>query len=125
MARKRKIMVYIAVSADGFIAWPDGSADWLDRPRPKGNYGMGAFYKSIDTILWGRKTYDMALDFQTKGVTGSAFDTRVKNYVFTRSLPKSAAPAGGQSVNEAIKGFGTRLGGEKGKHGCMIGGARI
>jgi hypothetical protein len=29
--------------------------------------GMGAFYKSIDTILWGRKTCDMALNFQKKG----------------------------------------------------------
>ena len=69
MVRKRKIIVYIATSADGFIARADGSVDWLDRPRPKGNYGMGAFYKSIDTILWGRKTYETALDFQKKGVT--------------------------------------------------------
>ena len=82
MVRKRKIIVYIAISADGFIARPDGSVDWLDRPRPKGNYGMGAFLKSIDTVLWGRKTCDMALDFQKKGVPGTAFDTRVKNYVF-------------------------------------------
>jgi len=86
MVRKRKIIVYIAASADGFIARTDGSVDWLDRPRPKGNYGMGAFYKSIDTILWGRKTCDMALDFQKKGVSGSAFDTNVKNYVFTTRL---------------------------------------
>ena len=34
----------------------------------KGNYGMSAFYKSIDTILWGRKTYEMALGFQEKGI---------------------------------------------------------
>ena len=68
MVRKRKIIVYIATSADGFIARPDGSVDWLDRPRPKGNYGMGAFYKSIDTVLWGRKTCDMALDFQKRFV---------------------------------------------------------
>jgi len=59
MVRKRKIIVYIATSADGFIARPDGSVDWLDRPRPKGNYGMGAFYKSIDTVLWGSKTCDI------------------------------------------------------------------
>ena len=64
MVHKRKIIVYIATSADGFIARTDGSVDWLDRPRPKGDYGMGAFYKSIDTILWGRKTCDMALYFQ-------------------------------------------------------------
>jgi hypothetical protein len=38
MAGKRKIVVWIATSADGFIARPDGSFDWLDRPRPKGNY---------------------------------------------------------------------------------------
>jgi dihydrofolate reductase len=75
MVHKRKIVVYIATSADGFIAQSDGSVDWLDRPRPKGNYGMSAFYKSIDTILWGRKTHDMALDFQKKGVAGSGFDT--------------------------------------------------
>ena len=79
MLHNRKIIVYIATSADGFIARSDGSVDWLDRPRPKGNYGMGAFYKSIDTVLWGRKTCEMALDFQKKGVSATAFDTRVKN----------------------------------------------
>src|SRR6202158_6329206 len=93
MVNKRKIIVYIATSADGFIARRDGSFDWLDRPRPKGNYGMGAFYKSIDTILWGRKTCEMALEFQKKGVSGAEFDTGVKNYVVTRSLPPVPAAA--------------------------------
>jgi hypothetical protein len=69
MVHKRKIIVRIAASADGFIT-PDGSSVWLDRARTKGNYGMSAFYKSIDTILWGRKTCDMALDFQKKGFKG-------------------------------------------------------
>jgi dihydrofolate reductase len=125
MLRKRKISAYIATSADGFIARSDGSVDWLDRPRPKGNYGMGAFYKSIDTILWGKKTYDMALDFQKKGVTGSTFDTRVKNYVFTHSLLQSPAPAGMELVNEPIKAFATRLREKKGKDIWMMGGAGI
>jgi dihydrofolate reductase len=125
MVHKRKIIVYIATSADGFIARSDGSFDWLDRPRPKGNYGMDAFYKSIDTILWGRKTCDIALDFQKKGVAGTAFDTRVKNYVFTRSVPQSAPPAGVEFVNEPIKGFATRLRKKKGKDIWMMGGAGI
>src|ERR1700683_1075253 len=98
MVRKRKIIIYIATSADGFIARPDGSFDWLDGPRPR-NYGMGAFYKSIDTILWGRKTCDLAFDFQKRGVAGTAFDTKVNNYVFTRH-PQSATPAGVEFVNE-------------------------
>jgi dihydrofolate reductase len=125
MVHKRKIIVSIAVSADGFIARRDGSFDWLERPRPKGNYGMGAFYKSIDTILWGRKTYDMALEFQKKGVSGTAFDARVKNYVFTRSLPQSTAPAGVEFVNEPIKAFATSLREKKGKDVWMMGGAGI
>jgi dihydrofolate reductase len=125
MARKRKIIVYLAVSADGFIARFDGSVDWLARPRPKGNYGMGAFYQTIDTILWGRKTYHMALDFQKKGVSGSAFDARVKNYVFTGIQPQSPAPAGVEFVNEPIKAFATRLRQKKGKDIWIIGGAGI
>jgi hypothetical protein len=40
-----KIIVYVTTSADGFIGRSDGSVDWLDRPRPKGNYGMAAFYR--------------------------------------------------------------------------------
>jgi dihydrofolate reductase len=125
MVHKRKIIVYIATSADGFIARPDGSFDWLERPRPKGNYGMGAFYKSIDTTLWGRKTCDMALDFQKRGVPGTAFDTKVKNYVFTRSPVPSAAPVGVEFVNEPIKAFATRLREKKGKDIWMMGGAGI
>ncbi len=125
MARKRRIIVYIATSADGFIARTDGAVDWLDRPRPKGNYGMAAFYESIDTILWGRKTCDIALDFQKKGVTGSAFDTRVKNYVFTRGPLPSATPAGVEFVNEPIKAFAARLRAKKGKNIFMMGGAGI
>ena len=125
MLRKRKIIAYIATSADGFIARPDGSVDWLDRPRPRGNYGMGTFYKSIDTVLWGRKTCDMALDFQKKGAAGSAFDTRVKNYVLTHNVPPSPAPTAVEFVSEPIKAFAPRLREKKGKDIWMMGGAGI
>jgi len=125
MVRKRKIIVYIAISADGFIARSDGSIDWLERPRPKGNYGMGAFYKSIDTTLWGRKTYDMALDYQKRGVPGTAFDTSVRNYVFTHDPAPSPAPAGVEFVHEPIKAFATRLREKKGKDIWIMGGAGI
>src|SRR5437660_240749 len=125
MVHKRQVIVHIASSADGFIGRRDGSVDWLDRPHPKGAYGMNAFYKSIDTILWGRKTYDMALDFQKKGVPGAAFDTKVKNYVFTRSPMQSPPPAGVEVVSEPIKEFATRLRRKKGKDIWIMGGAGI
>ena len=125
MTRNRKIIVSLAASADGFIARPDGSVDWLDRPSPKGHYGMAAFYKSIDTILFGRKTYEVALAFQEKGVPGSAFDPKVKNYVFTRSLLPSAAPRGVEFVKDPVKAFADRLRSEEGKDIWMMGGAGI
>jgi dihydrofolate reductase len=125
MVRKRKIIVYIATSADGFIARPDGSVDWLDRPRPKGNYSMGEFYQSIDTMLLGRKTYDVALDFQKKGVAGAVFDTKVKNYVFTRGPAPSSALAGVEFVSEPIKAFINRLREQEGKDIWMMGGGDI
>jgi dihydrofolate reductase len=125
MAGKRKITVLIAVSADGFIARRDGSFDWLDRPSPKGNYGLNVFYKTIDTILWGRKTYDIALAMQKKGVPGAAFDTKVKNYVFTRRRPPSSAPAGVEFVKKPIKQFTTDLRKTKGKDIWMMGGGGL
>ena len=124
MVRRRKIVVYITTSADGFIARRDGSVDWLDRPRLKGGYGFGEFYKSIDTTLWGRKTCDMAIDFQKKGVPGTHFDTRVKNYVFTHNPPPSA-PKGVEFLNEPIKPFAARLRAKKGKIIWIMGGAGI
>lgn len=129
MARKRKIIAMIAVSADGFIARRDGSFDWLDRaspsPSPRGNYGLNAFYKTIDTILWGRKTYDVAVAMQKKGVEGAGFDTSVKNYVFTRSKPSSPAPAGVEFVKKPIKQFATALRKRKGKDIWMMGGGGV
>jgi len=85
MHSKRKIIVYIATSADGFIARPDGNVDWLDRPSPPDFYGMARFYKSIDTILWGRKTYEVALGFQEAGVEGSQLMRRSRTMSFPGS----------------------------------------
>jgi dihydrofolate reductase len=118
---ERKIIVYIATSADGYIARPDGNVDWLDRPRPPDNYGMGEFFKSIDTILWGRTTYGPISG--TKG-GGYGFGSKIKNYVFTHHPPKSAPP-GVEFVNEPIGDFAQRLRAVPGKDIWMMGGAGI
>ncbi len=80
----RKIIVSIATSADGFIARQDGGIDWLERPRPKGDYGMGEFWNSIDTILWGRKTYELVLKFEKEGKASPDMWRGVRNYAFSR-----------------------------------------
>ncbi len=120
----RKIIVCITTSADGYIARPDGNVDWLNRPRTAGDYGMGAFYRSIDAILWGRKTYEVALDFQKKGVKGAEFDPNIKNYAFSRKPPKSPA-AGIEFVCESVKAFARRLRGAPGKDIWIMGGAGL
>jgi dihydrofolate reductase len=121
---KRKIIVYIATSADGFIARKDGAVDWLDRPRPKGNYEMGQFWKSIDTILLGRKTYDMTVKFVKEGMATPDMFTGIKHYAFSRKPPKKVLD-GFEFVKEPIKKFAERLRTQKGKNIFMMGGAGI
>ena len=54
MRQKRKIIVHIATSADGYIARPDGNLDWLTRrTAPKGSYGMPTFMRSVDASRQG------------------------------------------------------------------------
>src|SRR6266852_7450329 len=71
VTKRRKVIVHIAASADGYIARPDGDLEWLtSRPAPKGFYGMDAFMKSIDTNVFGRKTYEASLRL------GGKFDSK-------------------------------------------------
>ena len=60
-----RIQLYIATSLDGYIARPDGSLDWLDAVDHPENedYGYGAFYGGISTVIMGRKTYEEVMSF--------------------------------------------------------------
>lgn len=125
MKKNRKIIVYIATSADGYIARPDGDVEWLNRRPSKVDYGMKAFYPTIDTILWGRKTYDWLLDyFKAKRMKEGMFDPKVANYVFSRRPPKKVA-AGAQFVTEPVKRFARRLRAKRGKDIWMMGGGEL
>src|SRR5207249_7770244 len=53
-------------SADRYLARPDGAVEWLNRRPRTVDYGMRAFYPTIDTILWGRKTYDWLINYYKK-----------------------------------------------------------
>lgn len=123
---KRKIIVSIATSADGFIARKDGAVDWLDRPRPKSeDYGMAKFYKSIDTVIYGRKTYDMAVKFVEEGVEIPDDGRNIRNYVFSRRRPPKKVLPGFEFVSEPIKQFAQRLRSEKGTNIWMMGGGGL
>jgi dihydrofolate reductase len=121
MKRHRKVIVEIATSADGYIARPDGDVSWLDRPQPKGHYGMGAFMKSIDTILWGRKTYTKGIEM---GMKNGGFGPKIKNFLFSRQ-PLGPLLEGFELVREPIKPFAQRLRAQPGKNVWMMGGGEI
>ena len=56
--------VFIAATLDGFIARRDGAIDWLSVVQREGeDYGYRAFHDSVDTIVVGRSTYELALGF--------------------------------------------------------------
>lgn len=61
-----KIILYLAVSADGFIADKDGSVSWLDEYAsvevPKG-YSSQEFFDSVDALIIGKNTYEQMLTF--------------------------------------------------------------
>lgn len=56
--------MFLASSLDGYIARVDGGIDWLAAvERQDQDYGIREFYDSVDTLVMGRKTYDVALSF--------------------------------------------------------------
>lgn len=121
MKKRRKIVVSIAMSTDGFIARPDGDVAWLDRPGPKRDYGMTKFFKTIDTILWGRKTYDKGIEM---GMKSGDFGPKTKHYLFSRRPRKSLLP-GFEWTNEAVKPFAKRLRAQPGEDIWMMGGGEV
>jgi dihydrofolate reductase len=119
MTKRRKVIVHIAASADGYIARPDGDLEWLtSRPAPKGFYGMGDFIKSVDTKLIGRRTYDVSRRL------GAKFDSG-RTFVFSRSAAPGDTPPQVEFVNQPIDSFVGRLREQPGKDIWLMGGGDL
>ena len=54
--RPRKIILDLAVTLDGFIEGKNGEVDWCIMDS---EMGFTNFLNQIDTILYGRKSYDL------------------------------------------------------------------
>ena len=120
MTNHRKVIVHIGTSADGYIARPNGDLEWLtSRPAREGFYGMGAFMRSIDTKILGRKTYEASLDM------GAKFDSKSRYIVFSRMAPPGDAPSGVQFVNGGIGPFVHHLREQPGKDIWLMGGGDL
>jgi len=77
----RKLILYIAMSLDGFIAKSDGDISFLSAVVQEGeDYGYSEFINSVDTVILGRKTLDKIHSMGIELPYGSR-----KVYVLTRT----------------------------------------
>ena len=85
----RKVVYSAAMSLDGYIAGPKGESDWIVIDP---DLDFGAMFARFDTILLGRKTYEITRSGGAGGMAG------VKSYVFSRTLQQDEA--GGVTVSD-------------------------
>jgi dihydrofolate reductase len=109
-----------ACSLDGFIAGLDGSLDWLHFSLDVQRI-MGDYWKTIDTILMGRKTWEVSA---AAGGTGASGPGGIKTYLFSRTLRESPHP-NVQLVSGQAAEFVRDLKGRKGKGICVMGGGEL
>lgn len=60
-----EIVYYVAASLDGFIASPDGGVEWLTpyEARPDAAQAYASFYRTVDGLLMGRRTYEQVRQY--------------------------------------------------------------
>src|SRR5829696_4617340 len=79
----RRIIYQVAMSLDGYIAGPNGEYDWI---TPDPDIDFTAMWARFDTLLMGRRTYDVVAG-QGGGGTGGAMV-----FVFSRTLRQADHP---------------------------------
>jgi dihydrofolate reductase len=115
----RKVTFGGANSLDNFLARKDDAVDWLlwcDEAAAV----MSSYWKTIDTILMGRKTYEVALHHSK----GKSPYPGMRSYVFSKTLP----PESHRDVTVVpgdASDFVRRLKTEPGKDICLMGGGEL
>src|SRR5436305_7821429 len=84
----RRVRYRVAASLDGYIAGPNGEIDWIVMDP---SVDFGAVYAEFDTVLMGRRTYELTLQ---PGAPPWPAGWRI--YVASRTLP--AAQSSGVTV---------------------------
>ena len=113
----RRFIAYAATSADGFLARPDGDYAWLEQAAgaPEA-YGAAEFFESIDTVVYGRKTWEIA------AAAGQAAVPGMRNYLVSSTV--TDAP-GFEIVRGDVPAFARRLRAESGKDVWLMGGGEL
>ena len=112
----RKVILGLAVSLDSFIEGPNGEYDWCFTDQ---DYGLSTFFKRVDTVFVGRKTYEMSLGMEG----GGAGFPKFKEYIFSTTLDK--VKDGATLINGDIKTQVEEIKKGKGKDIWLFGGAGL
>jgi dihydrofolate reductase len=112
----RKVVLGLAVSLDGFIEGPNGEYDWCFTDQ---DYGLNDFFKRIDSIFVGRKSYEISLGLEN-GISGFP---KFKEYVFSKTL--NTVKEGATIVKGDILSEVTKIKNEPGKDIWLFGGAEL
>jgi dihydrofolate reductase len=114
----RSVTYGAACSLDGFIARRDGGIDWL-RFTDDARAVMQEYWPRIDTLLMGRKTWEVAARAGGGGGGGG-----MRTFVFSRTLQSIDAP-GVTLVRDDAAAFVRALKAEPGKEICVMGGGEL
>lgn len=119
MEVKRRLVLYIAMSLDGYIAKPNDDLSFLSIVEKDGeDYGYFDFITSIDTVIIGRRTYDWVMN-QVTEFPHSDMDT----FVLTRTPRASVGKTNFYTGD--LKSLVLSLKSQDGKNIFVDGGAEI
>ena len=115
----RKVTFMVANSLDNYIARQDGAVDWILGGEEAAS-ALADFWKTVDTVVLGRKTYEPVLE------SGKPFPTYpgVKNYVLSRML-KESPDKNVEIIREDVVEFVRRLKTGEGKDIFIMGGGLL
>lgn len=119
--RPRKIFLDLAVTLDGFIEGPKGEVDWCIMDP---DMDFNKFLDQIDTILYGRKSYDLWGQYKPdteKEIWGLVHSK--EKYVFSKTQKKSENNV--TFINENIEEEIIKLKNKPGKDIWLYGGASL
>jgi dihydrofolate reductase len=111
----RRVRCSVAMSLDGYIAGPDGEADWIIMDP---SLDFAAFFEAFDTLVLGRRTFEAALGH---GSPGTMPGMRV--YVCSKTLRDQAFPDV-TLVDDAVAKI-AEMRAESGKDIWLMGGGRL
>lgn len=119
---KRKVILYISQSLDGFIADSKGNVDWIlgNNKEYLSDYGYETFIKDIDTVILGYNTYSQ---IRNELSPDNWVYKDLKSYVLTSKEIKDTSNI--RYVNMNIKELINKLQKEEGKNVWICGGANL